>query len=97
MVQNIDYAPTFLDVAGTNIPSKMEGLSLKPLMENPSKAFPRKRMYYHYYEYPFDHSVLTHIGVRTDRCKLIYFYIVNERQLFDLQKDTAELNNLMAN
>lgn len=94
MVQNIDYAPSFLDIAGAAIPSGMQGLSLKPLLENPSATLPRNSLYYHFYEYKADHTVLQHIGVRTDTYKLLYFYTVNEWQLFDLKKDPQELNNL---
>lgn len=95
MVQNIDYAPTILDVAGTQIPPNMQGLSLRPVLENPAKTLPRNSLYYHFYEYKADHTVLQHVGVRTDRYKLLYFYTVNEWQLFDLQKDPAELTNLV--
>jgi arylsulfatase A-like enzyme len=97
LVQNIDYAPTFLDVAGVTIPTSMQGLSLKPLLENPSKGLPRNSLYYHFYEYKADHTVLQHVGVRTDRYKLLYFYTVNEWQLYDLQKDPEELNNVVTN
>lgn len=96
MVQNIDYAPTFLDVAGISIPSSMQGLSLKPILENTKNSIQRKSLYYHFYEYNADHTVLQHLGVRTDRYKLIYFYTVNEWQLFDLKKDPAEQKNLIA-
>jgi arylsulfatase A-like enzyme len=97
MVQNIDYAPTFLDVAGVKIPSSMQGLSLKNVLQDPAKTLPRNSLYYHFYEYAADHTVLQHIGVRTERFKLLYFYTVKEWQLFDLQKDPAELNNLVNN
>lgn len=33
LVSNLDFAETFLDIAGTEIPDDMQGLSLKPLME----------------------------------------------------------------
>ena len=95
MVQNIDYAPTFLDIAGISIPKEMQGLSLKTIMQDPSKKLPRNSLYYHFYEYKADHTVLQHVGVRTDRYKLLYFYTVNEWQLFDLQKDPVELINLV--
>ena len=95
MIQNIDYAPTFLDIAKAPIPSFMHGLSLKNILENPGKMLPRKSLYYHFYEYNADHSVLQHVGVRTDKYKLLYFYTVNEWQLFDLTKDPAELTNLV--
>jgi arylsulfatase A-like enzyme len=94
MVQNIDYAPTFLAITGNPIPKNMQGLSFKNVLQNPKAELPRKSLYYHFYEFHADHSVLQHIGVRTDRYKLMYFYTVDEWQLYDLKKDPAELTNL---
>ena len=94
MVQNIDYAPTILDAAGVTVPSWMQGKSMQPILTGKLKAFDRPYLYYHYYEYGRDHTVIPHLGIRTERYKLIYFYTVNEWQLYDLQKDPRELNNL---
>jgi arylsulfatase A-like enzyme len=94
MVQNIDFAPTILDFAGLEIPSAMQGLSLKPLMINQEKDIARRNLYYHYYEYSKDHTVLPHLAVRSERYKLIYFYTVNEWELYDLKKDPDEQKNL---
>ena len=55
MVQNIDFAPTMLDVAGVKVPEWMDGMSMKPLLTGKENALPRKNLYYHYYEYPIDH------------------------------------------
>ncbi len=95
MVQNIDYAPTLLDIAGVAVPPAMQGLSLSGILNDPSKTLARNSLYYHFYEYKADHTVLEHLGVRTSRYKLMYFYTVNEWQLFDLEKDPAELKNLV--
>ena len=74
MVQNIDYAPTFLDLAGLQKPQQMPGTSLRPLFSgDPVKKW-RKSLYYHYYDYPTYHLVRKHDGVRTERYKLIHFY-----------------------
>lgn len=97
MVQNIDWAPTMLDIAGEKIPEWMQGVSLKSVLLNNKTVLPRQSLYYRYYEYPVDHSVLPHLGVRTDRHKLIYFYPVNEWELYDLQNDPQEQNNLIRN
>lgn len=95
MVQNIDYAPTFLDAAGIKIPTSMQGLSLTSIFSDKKAKLDRNSLYYHFYEFKADHTVLQHLGVRTDRYKLIYFYTVNEWQLFDLQKDPTEQKNLI--
>lgn len=95
MVQNIDYAPTFLQVADAVIPEWMQGLGLVPLMSGKQKSLPRHELYYHFYEYKADHTVLPHLGVRGERYKLIYFYTVNEWELYDLDKDPGEQNNVV--
>lgn len=73
MVQNIDYAPTFLELAGVEIPSDIQGVSLVPLLKGKQPENWRKALYYHFYEYPAEHMVKRHYGVRTERYKLIHF------------------------
>lgn len=95
LVQNIDYAPTFLDIAGAGIPSDMHGRSLLPLIEGKHPDDWRKALYYHFYEYPAEHMVKRHYGIRTDRYKLIHFYNdIDHWELYDLQEDPQELHNL---
>ena len=96
LVVNIDWAPTFLDYAGIEIPAEMQGRSLKPLIEGDSIQW-RDGVYYHYYEYPHGwHSVKRHYGVRTDRYKLIHFYNdIDKWELYDLENDPDEMNNLI--
>ena len=134
LVQNIDYAPTFLDLAGISKPKELPGRSLTPLFKAGDKVKVwRSSIYYHYYDYPTYHMVRKHDGVRTDRYKLIHFYgaggldavkenkyqrqpgtrehgcmtyltslgyfepkdsAVNYNELYDLQTDPHELNNL---
>ena len=95
LVQNIDFAPTFLDLAGLAIPNDMQGESLLPLLEDEQTDDWRKSIYYHYYEYPGPHSVKRHYGIRTERYKLIHFYNnIDQWELYDLEEDPAEVNNL---
>ena len=95
MVQNIDYAPTFLELAGAEIPADIQGESLLPLLKGENPADWRTSMYYHFYEYPAEHMVKRHYGVRTDRYKLIHFYNdIDSWELFDLQNDPHEMNNV---
>lgn len=95
MVQNIDYAPTFLELAGMEAPVDMHGVSLLPLLSGQEKKLDRKALYYHYYEFPDEHAVRPHYGVRTERYKLIHFYDdINAWELFDLENDPHELNNI---
>ena len=95
LVQNIDYAPTFLDIAGIKIPDWMQGISFNSLLTGKRTTSTRKYLYYHYYEYPIDHSVVPHLGIRGDRYKLIYFYTINEWELYDLKLDPQEQKNLI--
>lgn len=95
MVQNIDYAPTILDIAGEKIPGWMQGVSLSPLVTGKQKTLNRNFLYYHYYEYVRDHTVIPHLAVRGTRYKLIYFYTVNEWELYDLKTDPNEQKNLV--
>ncbi|HLF44934.1 MAG TPA: sulfatase [Chitinophagaceae bacterium] len=95
LVQNIDFAPTILDLAGVSVPEWMQGVSLKKLLSGKLGKLPRKELYYRYYEYPVDHAVLPHLGIREKRYKLIYFYTVKEWEFYDLQKDREEKNNLI--
>lgn len=95
MVQNIDYGPTILDVVGVEIPEDMHGESFLPFLKGEKPAKWRDALYYHYYEYPAEHAVKRHYGVRTDRYKLIHFYNdIDEWELYDLQEDPMEMHNI---
>jgi len=95
MVTNLDIAPTFLDLAGVGIPSRMQGLSMVPFLKGDKPKTWRKDWLYEYYEYPGPHNVRKHRGVRTDRYKLIHYYEAPEEfEMYDLQQDAGELHNL---
>ena len=94
LTQNIDIAPTILDVAGEHIPAEIQGISLKQFMMGKTPPTKRTSLYYHYYEFPVDHHVYPHLGIRTNKYKLIYFYTIDEWELYDLEKDPAENNNM---
>ena len=98
LILNVDYAPTFLNLAGIETPNDMQGKSFVPVLENTTTAPFRDAVYYHYYEYPYWHNVQPHYGIRTDRYKLIhYYYDVDEWELFDLETDPNEINNIINN
>ncbi len=95
LVQNIDYAPTFLELAGAPVPEDIQGESLLPLLKGEKPENWRKALYYHFYEYPAEHMVKRHYGVRTERYKLIHFYNdIDWWELYDLAKDSSEMHNL---
>jgi arylsulfatase A-like enzyme len=97
LVQNLDFAETFLDIAGASIPADMQGRSLVPLIEGRDPGDWRDAIYYQYYEYPGVHAVQRHYGVRTDRYKLIHYYLIDEWELFDLEGDPDELRSVYDN
>jgi arylsulfatase A-like enzyme len=98
LVQNIDFAETFLDLAGVTAPADMQGESLVPLLKGKTPADWREHLYYHYYEYPAVHSVRRHEGVAGKRFKLIRFYGLDvpdgqEWEFYDLETDPAEMKS----
>jgi arylsulfatase A-like enzyme len=94
LVQNLDFAPTFLDYAGVKAPDDMQGLSFRKIVKG-EKVKWRDAIYYQYYEYPAEHMVKRHYGVRTDRYKLIHFYYdVDEWEMYDLEKDPNEMKSI---
>ena len=97
MVQNLDYAPTFLEMAGVGIPGDMQGRSLAPLLAGVEPADWRDAIYYHFYEFPSVHMVAKHNGVRTERFKLLHFYQFGEWEFYDLREDPKELHNQYGN
>ena len=95
MVQNLDYAQTFLEAAGIPAPADMQGESLLPLLTGHPEAWTRDAVYYHYYEYPAVHMVKRHYAVVTEQYKLVhYYYDTDEWELIDRIKDPQELRNV---
>jgi arylsulfatase A-like enzyme/lysophospholipase L1-like esterase len=98
LIQNIDYAPTFLEAAGVPVPPEIQGRSLLPVLlsEGRAPADWRDAIYYAYYENAAVHQVAVHDGVRTDRYKAFFFPRTREWQFFDLERDPQELKSLHA-
>jgi N-acetylglucosamine-6-sulfatase len=97
LIQNIDYAPTFMELAGVEIPETVQGRSLVPVLKN-SGAAPedwREGLYY-FYSGEATHRVAAHDGVRNDRYKLMFFPEDGAWNLFDLVKDPKELRSVHA-
>ncbi|MBQ5628024.1 MAG: DUF4976 domain-containing protein, partial [Bacteroidaceae bacterium] len=86
--------PTFLELAGVEVPSDIHGCLFLPVLKGEEWKPNRDGVYYHYYEYPDEHAVKRHLGVRTERYKLIHFYEDGVWELFDLENDKHELNNI---
>ena len=102
LVQNLDFAETFLDLAGIAPPKEMQGDSIVPLIKGHTPSDWRTSLYYHYYAFPSTHDVRKHEGVSEKRFKLIRFYgkgVPNgeEWELYDLERDPNELNSEYSN
>jgi arylsulfatase A-like enzyme len=95
LVQNLDFAETFLEVAGVEVPADMQGRSLVSTLNGETPKDWRDAIYYHYYEYPGAHSVKRHYGLRTDRYTLTHFYYdIDEWELYDLKEDPLQLKSV---
>ncbi|MBM3992227.1 MAG: sulfatase [Planctomycetes bacterium] len=94
LVCGIDLAPTLCEVAGSAALPGAQGLSLAPLLRGETLGAARDAIYYRYYEYPDPHRVEPHFGLRTERHKLLVFPRLGASELFDLEADPRELNNL---
>ena len=93
LVQNLDLAPTFLEMAGLTPPQEMQGRSLVPLLKGESPDRWRASIYYEYFEKGI-HAVQPHYGVRTNQFKLIHFPEIDQWELYDLFEDPDEIHNL---
>ncbi len=107
IVLNVDFPPTFLELAGLNVPETFQGTSIRPLFQGHSPEDWQTSLYYRYWMHKADHNVYAHYGVRTLRYKLIYYYAdaldqpgaidetyEPEWELFDLANDPYELHSV---
>ena len=95
MVQNLDFAQTFLEAAKVQVLSDMQGESLMPLLAGEIDKWTRDAVYYQYYEYPSVHMVKRHYGIVTKEFKLAHFYYdVDEWELYDRLKDPNEMQSV---
>jgi arylsulfatase A-like enzyme len=108
IVTNVDMAQTILDAAGVEHHPRMQGRSFWPDLVDEQTLPPVEGMYYRYWENDdIIHKAPAHYGYRTDLYKIIYYYndgtgargsgfynYPPEWELYDLQQDPAELNNV---
>ncbi|WP_290805446.1 sulfatase, partial [Flavobacterium sp.] len=96
IVANIDFAPTFLELAGIQTKEKLQGKSFKTLLESKTPSNWNQAVYYHYYEFPYWHHVQPHYGIRTQKYTLAHFYYnIDKWELYDLEKDPMQMNNVI--
>lgn len=94
LVQNLDFAQTFLEAAGAEQPADMQGKSLVPILTGDTKNWERDAVYYHYYEHPSEHNVNRHYAAVTKDYKLVHYYFdLDYWELIDRKKDPLEQHN----
>ena len=108
IVVNVDFAPTFLELAGIDIPAEVQGRSFAPLLRGETPDDWPQSMYYRYWMHnDSSHGCPAHYGVRTKTHKLICYYndplgqvgahgpaAPMEWELFDLVEDPLEVHNM---
>jgi arylsulfatase A-like enzyme len=95
LIQNIDIAPTVMDLAGLKTPDHMDGQSFLPILQGKNISWRDAAFYEYYWERNFPHTPTTH-GVRTNRYKYIHYHgIWDVDELYDLQNDPEEMSNLI--
>jgi arylsulfatase A-like enzyme len=93
MIQNIDYAPTFMEMAGGEVPQGLHGRSFVPVLSGETPSDWRQSAYYRYFS-EISHNVAQHYGVLTPRFTLFYLPETGDWQLFDKEKDPHQLRNV---
>lgn len=97
MVQNIDIAPTVLELAGLKKPAYMPGSSFVQLLKGDTTEWRNKIFYEYFWEYDFPMTP-TVFGVRSDKFKYIRYHgIWDQNELYDLENDPNEIYNLIDN
>ncbi len=85
MVQSVDIYPTLVQMAGLQLPYKIDGASLVPILQNPSIVSTPKAFSY------FNNG----ISMRTKRYRITKYYGNRERvELFDYANDPFETQNI---
>jgi N-acetylglucosamine-6-sulfatase len=97
MVQNIDIAPTLLDLAGVQPPASahMDGRSFLPLLQGQSVSWRDSILYEYYWEWNFP-ATPTVFAIRSERYKYIFYQGLWDRDgFYDLKTDPHERHNLI--
>ena len=108
VINNTDFAPTILELAGLDAPDYMQGRSFVPVLRRRTPLNWPKATYYRYWMHMAHHDNPAHFGIRTKVYKLIFFYGMNYKQggpkptrpgweLYDMINDPHEMNNLYNN
>lgn len=93
-VISTDLFPTILDLAGASLPADepCDGVSLVPALKGHSLE--RTDLYFHYPNYAFHKENRLGCAIRSGKHKLIHFFADDSVELYDLEADLAEANDL---
>lgn len=108
LISNVDFAPWLLDCAGIQQPDEMQGHSFRKLLAGEASDFHNEYIFYHYWLHLAHLDTPAHMGVRTERYKLIFFYGLSLDatgaipimetpagiELYDLVQDPQEMRNV---
>ena len=108
-VMNIDFYPTLMDITGaSSADSKLDGVSLWPLLSGRSKSLPERPLYFHFPIYLQAYNRVKDGGrdplfrtrpgsvIREGDWKLHYYYEDKQTELYELSSDPGELVDLSA-
>lgn len=97
MALNLDICPTMLEAAGAPALSTVHGRSLLPLLRGDQTPWRTEFVYEYFWERDFPQTP-TVIGLRTDQYSFMQYHgIWDIDELYDIQKDPDQMNNLLAN
>ena len=76
IINNTDFAPTIIELAGGTTPKYMQGSSFKKVLETGEepKGWQQDTYYRYWMHMAHKHSNPAHFGIRTKEYKLIFFY-----------------------
>jgi len=97
LITNNDFAPTFLDLAGSSKSEYMQGQSFRSILRGRTPPNWRTAVYYRYWMHMAHHNVPAHYGIRTKCFKLMFFYglplgVVGRHTSLTLDKDPLKLD-----
>lgn len=94
LVELVDLAPTLLQSAGLNIPERIQGRSLLPYLQGDENAADHRESVFCEYYNSWTHGDAYGTMLRTSTEKIVVYHGTNQGELYDLQSDPEEFNNL---
>jgi uncharacterized sulfatase len=100
MINSIDFFPTFLEIAGIQSSTKIDGKSLVPVLKDPEEKI-HDTFYWHYPHYHIGSGMKPAGAIRSGKWKLLEWYeesLLGDKEkaveLYNLENDIGESVNL---